>query len=491
MQCTLDPDCEPVAQNYFQECQYIFNGSWTNDWCPASCSHALAQYISFAFVNFSYSNPFDYCDCNGEGQCMNATQNLFDAGCLAEDCIKLHVEKCESNATCVAVHQEYVQACQGVFNGSDAFCSPECAYQFSQYIPFLTDKENINDVSEICSCPPNSECATYSQNLQDAGCLQSSCGQTWYNCQQDSSCAAIASQYILDCTAEFDLDNPPSECSETCMTSLAAYISASGLFEGVVDGSYCDCQGDAGCSAIQAQLIDIGCIPQNCEYQYFLCTLDADCNQVAMDYLAVCDVVLNGSFAAQDRCPVECMYQLQQYISTVYSELGFQDSVSDYCSCGDANTGCESAQSELDRLYCADPKDCSLNDYICSMDTDCAALRITYFEACAEFINGSYAASGDTYSQCPLDCSDALKAYVAAVYGGVVEGQEISEYCNCNAETVCVDVQQTYSELNCLEDLSTTTLTPETTEVDPGAGAACKMSVKLVLALLFMVWMLE
>eukprot|EP00485_Elphidium_margaritaceum_P022833 CAMPEP_0202711274 /NCGR_PEP_ID=MMETSP1385-20130828/23099_1 /ASSEMBLY_ACC=CAM_ASM_000861 /TAXON_ID=933848 /ORGANISM="Elphidium margaritaceum" /LENGTH=793 /DNA_ID=CAMNT_0049370969 /DNA_START=56 /DNA_END=2437 /DNA_ORIENTATION=- len=476
LDCTEDVDCEPIAVEYFAQCEMVFNGSWTADWCPASCVSALATYVYTAISEFGFSNPLDFCDCNGEGECQAGFDRLLSAKCFTPDCEKLHMEQCMPNENCVEAHGLYMSACEGVFNGTVVdYCPSECAYRMSEYLPFITDRVE----PPICSCSPDpdNDCQLYSERIIGAGCLKQNCDQMWYNCEQDTECAAIAAEYLVACEDVITMDASIAECPSACSTALGAYIAAASLMDtyNPVDGTFCDCGESADCDAIQAHIIEIGCIPKNCEFEFGYCLADAECAPIADAYLAACEPLLEGSLSSATQCPVDCMQTFQAYIAQVYNGTQ-EDSISDYCQCSPGNDGCTAAMAELDRLSCNDADDCTYRDYQCSLDSDCAPLRDAYFAACQIFVNGTYLDAGLSFDSCPLECGVALRAYVDQLYGGVVEDQLLGEYCNCNANTQCTAISGVFDTLQCLAEESPTTTTAD----DPGdtGGDASALVVK-------------
>ena len=84
--CLSDPDCEPLAMQYFADCsQFIdmtYNGSLTE--CPAACDASLKAYLNYTFGYDDDKNIDEYCNCNGQYECVTITGWYADLGCGQE-----------------------------------------------------------------------------------------------------------------------------------------------------------------------------------------------------------------------------------------------------------------------------------------------------------------------------------------------------------------------------------------------------------------------
>lgn len=127
-------------------------------------------------------------------------------------------------------------------------------------------------------------------------------------------------------------------------------------------------------------------------------------------------------------------------------------------------------------MGCIDKNDCTYVNSKCLADTACAAIAEQYFTDCQQFISLNYTAGSLT--ECPAACDASLTAYLEYNYG-IVAGQSVSDYCNCNGGDECTTIIGWYDELGCGEEDDT-----DPTGSPSGANSNYIIQISCILAIM-------
>ena len=132
-------------------------------------------------------------------------------------------------------------------------------------------------------------------------------------------------------------------------------------------------------------------------------------------------------------------------------------------------------------MGCIDKNDCAYVNTRCLADPDCALIAAAYFTDCQQFVERTY--TDGSLNECPAACDESLTAYLEYNYG-LVPGQSISEYCNCNGGEECIEIVGWYDELGCGEIEEPTTTDDEPTGSPSAANSNNIIQILCTLAII-------
>jgi len=435
-ECQTNSSCNITFMNYYDACQDIIDGTWSNmnlSFCPTGCQDALDEFVAIIAPNYTTTS---FCGCNGNTDCQAVKDNLEKYGCSVPSCTDVFTD-CQNDVNCQPIAQAYYDSCNVVFNGSWQYgwCPNDCEKNLLAYLNYVNG--NLTEYASFCECdgPTKVQCNTVKQDLYDLGCIGDSCTHVFYDCTLDSNCNKTAISYYTACEQVLNGSWTYDWCPSECTYWLWKYISSVAPNSTTTD--FCDCYNNQACINAKKYLMDANCVNTDCPQLFVECENNATCAPYATTFKSTCGSILDGTYTGTT-CPTGCSDAINNYITATGNNI-----INDqYCDCN-GDTNCEHYLQTFFDVGCI-VNDCSQNYFDCvNAGGNCTTAALNYFNLCQSVINGSWTTS----NQCPDGCSDALVAYIHEVWN--VTNLGLDNYCDCNYDTSCVSVKQRLTNSAC------------------------------------------
>eukprot|EP01083_Nonionella_stella_P161471 528947_1 len=389
--------------------------------CPEDCQTALDTYLQYLYPT---EVSTDYCECESS-ECEYHKQQLYDQRCIASDCAALWDNCITDTNGCKPYADAYHAACApfGFWNDSLSwshhFCPEGCAEALDAYVSYI--QPNYTSL-RFCDCNGDELCEQYKDNLESADCATPGCGAMFNDCIEDPQCIDTAEEYLENCmyiiNGSWAADGN-TWCPDECKLKLQAYIDQ--VSPGATTTDFCTCESD-GCHEGKANLLQVGCVANDCTASFASCLEDSTCEPIATDYLDACAEVIAGNWT-ENWCPTDCREKLAAYIEVALTSVS-NDNPLDFCDCN-GHIACVEGRDRLISATCFNVGCGKLHEIRCSSD-ECLEDHMNYIMSCQGMVNGSW-----TEPWCPLDCQQNLFTYLAYMVEPGQDMNDIHGICQC------------------------------------------------------------